>query len=40
LAYTDAKSVFILDTLDAADAWARRVGWTLAAQRGHGGDAP
>ena len=39
LAYTDAKSAFILDTLDAANAWATRVGWTLPAQRAHGGDA-
>lgn len=40
LAYTDAKSAFILDTLDAANAWAMQVGWTVLAQRAHGGDAP
>jgi len=40
LAYTDAKSAFILDTLDAANAWATRVGWTVPAERAHGGDAP
>lgn len=40
LAYTDAKSAFILDTLDAANAWATQVGWTVLAQRAHGGDAP
>jgi len=36
LAYTDAKSVFILDTLAAATAWAGSVGWTLPAGRGTG----
>jgi GrpB-like predicted nucleotidyltransferase (UPF0157 family) len=40
LAYTDAKSAFILDTLDAANSWAARIGWTVLAQRAHGGDAP
>lgn len=29
LAYTDAKSAFILDALDAAQTWSRRVVWTL-----------
>ena len=30
LAYTDAKSAFILDALEAADEWAIRTGWTVA----------
>jgi GrpB-like predicted nucleotidyltransferase (UPF0157 family) len=29
LAYTDAKTGFILDALDEAERWARRVGWGL-----------
>lgn len=29
LAYTDAKSAFILDTLDAANIWAAAEGWSL-----------
>lgn len=33
LGYTDAKSAFILDTLDAANAWATRVGWTVPSER-------
>lgn len=33
LAYTDAKSAFILDALDDAGAWAAFVGWALATER-------
>ncbi|MBA3778996.1 MAG: GrpB family protein [Chloroflexi bacterium] len=29
LAYTDAKSAFILDTVDAARTWAARTGWAI-----------
>jgi GrpB-like predicted nucleotidyltransferase (UPF0157 family) len=29
LAYTDAKSTFILDALEAAGEWAVRTGWRL-----------
>jgi GrpB-like predicted nucleotidyltransferase (UPF0157 family) len=29
LAYTDAKTDFILDTLEAAGAWAGRTGWAV-----------
>ena len=29
LAYTDAKSAFILDALDDVAAWAARVGWRV-----------
>lgn len=36
LAYTDAKSAFILDTLDAANAWEMQVGWTVPSERADG----
>lgn len=29
IAYTEAKTALILDTLDAAEAWAQSVGWTV-----------
>jgi GrpB-like predicted nucleotidyltransferase (UPF0157 family) len=29
-AYTDAKSGFILDAVDAAEAWAKETGWSAA----------
>jgi hypothetical protein len=29
LAYTEGKTGFVLDMLDAAEAWARAVGWRL-----------
>jgi GrpB-like predicted nucleotidyltransferase (UPF0157 family) len=29
LAYTEGKTGFVLDTLDASEAWARAVGWRL-----------
>jgi len=33
LAYTDAKSAFILDALEAAGEWAMEVGWRLPPER-------
>lgn len=33
LAYTDAKSAFILDALEAAGEWAAQAGWRLAPER-------